>query len=89
MKRLRIIVTGKVQGVYYRANTEKTARQLGLAGFVRNERDGNVYIEAQGQQEILEQFVEWCKRGPDRAVVENVNVTEIPISTATTFLIMR
>ncbi|HTL81775.1 MAG TPA: acylphosphatase [Bacteroidia bacterium] len=77
MKRLRIIVKGKVQGVYFRATTETVATTLELTGFVRNERDGSVYIEAQGNEEPLARFVEWCKRGPERAKVEELLIEEI------------
>lgn len=89
MKRIAIHVTGKVQGVFYRAHTEKTARRIGLRGFVRNEDDGSVYIEAQGTQEQLDELVEWCKRGPDRAVVKDVVVKDLSIGTETSFSIHR
>jgi acylphosphatase len=77
MKRLAITVSGKVQGVFYRATTEKTARQLGITGFVQNESNGDVYIEAQGTEEQLQQLLDWCKRGPERAVVSAVSKKEI------------
>jgi acylphosphatase len=80
MKRISIIVCGKVQGVFYRANTEKKANEIGLTGFVRNEPDGNVYVEAQGTPEKLEEFVKWCKRGPERARVDEVDVNEISLA---------
>ena len=89
MKRISLHVTGKVQGVFYRAHTEKTARRIGLRGFVRNEDDGSVYIEAQGTQEQLDELVEWCKRGPDRAVVKNVVVKDLATGTETSFSIHR
>lgn len=89
MKRIATHVTGKVQGVFYRAHTEKTARRIGLRGFVRNEDDGSVYIEAQGTQEQLDELVEWCKRGPDRAVVKDVVVKDLSIGTETSFSIHR
>lgn len=76
MRRYSIIVTGKVQGVFYRASTEKIAKQIGLTGFVRNEANGDVYIEAQGTEEQLQELITWCKRGPERAIVRAVNVSE-------------
>ena len=77
MKRISILVSGKVQGVFYRASTEKKAKEIGLTGFVRNEPDGKVYTEAQGTEEQLTEFVNWCKRGPDRARVDEVVTAEI------------
>ena len=71
-----IIVSGKVQGVFYRATARDVARQLGLTGIVRNESSGDVYIEAQGEREALDKLVEWCKIGPRNARVTNLDVKE-------------
>ena len=71
-----IRITGKVQGVGFRETTKYVADQSGVKGFVRNEADGSVFIEAEGEQWELEAFVEWCNDGPDRANVENCEVTE-------------
>ncbi|QPH38384.1 acylphosphatase [Pedobacter endophyticus] len=76
MKHLNIKVTGKVQGVFFRASTKAVADQMGIKGFVRNEKDGSVYIEAEAQPVILDAFIDWCKEGPDKAVVENVKVSD-------------
>ena len=89
MKRIAATVTGKVQGVFYRASTEKTARSIGLSGFVRNEPNGDVYLEAQGSEDQLQELIEWCKRGPERAVVVSVNVSEIPLQEETGFRVRR
>lgn len=69
-----IRVTGKVQGVFYRQNTLEVAHSLGLKGYVQNCRDGSVLIEAEGREEVLEELVNWCKKGPDRAEVISVDV---------------
>jgi len=76
MKHLNIKVVGKVQGVFFRASTKAVADQMGIKGFVKNEKDGSVHIEAEAEPFILEPFVDWCKEGPDKSVVENVEVTE-------------
>lgn len=89
MKRISIRVSGKVQGVFYRANTEKTARSLGLCGFVRNETDGSVYIEAQGEEDLLNEFTAWCRKGPEKASVSDVKVSEIAAGTEMDFRILR
>lgn len=76
MKHLNITVQGRVQGVWYRASTEQKARELGLTGFVKNEKDGSVYIEAEGDSSALALLVEWCREGPMLARVEQVDVHE-------------
>jgi len=75
-RHLDIIVTGKVQGVYFRLTTKAVADQLGVKGIALNQPDGTVYIEAEGDQFALESFLEWCQEGPENAVVENMVSTE-------------
>lgn len=70
MKHLNIKVYGVVQGVFFRASTKQEADRLGVCGFVRNEPDGSVYIEAEATEAVLEQFVAWCKHGPPHARVD-------------------
>jgi len=73
----RIIkVSGKVQGVFYRASTKDQADALGVRGFVRNEPDGSVYIEAEAEEATLNRFMDWCRRGPRMAQVEKCDVWE-------------
>jgi acylphosphatase len=79
MKHINLKITGKVQGVWYRKSTFDEARRLGLKGFVRNQPDGSVYAEAEGEAEILDQFIAWCKVGPRLARVMEVKVEEGPI----------
>jgi len=73
----RIIkVSGKVQSVFYRASTKNQADALGILGFVRNEPDGSVYIEAEAEETILNRFIDWCRQGPPMARVEQCDVWE-------------
>ena len=72
MKHFNIIISGKVQGVFYRQSTLEIANQLGIKGFVRNESNGNVFIEAEGTDEQLSKLIEWCKKGPPQADVLEV-----------------
>lgn len=74
MKHLAITVFGKVQGVFFRASTKAVADQLGVKGYVKNNSDGSVYIEAEGDDFAIESFLEWCHEGPEKAVVEKVEV---------------
>lgn len=73
-KHLSIRVTGKVQGVFFRASTRDEAQRLNLNGWVRNEPDGTVQIEVEGDEEALDQLVTWCHRGPKWARVTDVTV---------------
>ncbi len=74
-KKCTIIVSGAVQGIGFRYYTQECARELGLAGFVRNERDGAVRIEAQGDEASIREFIAWCENGPVYAQVDAVKVT--------------
>ncbi|RYG21497.1 MAG: acylphosphatase [Chitinophagaceae bacterium] len=76
MKHITIKVFGKVQGVFFRASTKAVADQMGIKGLVKNEKDGSVYIEAEGNETMLGMFVDWCHDGPDSAKVENVAVED-------------
>lgn len=77
MVRYRIRVKGKVQGVFYRSTAQAKAKELGLSGWVKNEEDGSVLIEAEGEEQKLLKLVDWCKEGPGAAVVNDVEYNEI------------
>ena len=72
MQHVKIRVTGKVQGVYFRDTARREAENLGITGFARNEKDGSVYIEAEGSDDAIQKFLGWCHDGPREAVVEDV-----------------
>jgi acylphosphatase len=76
MRRIRAIVSGRVQGVSYRASTVDEARRLGLVGWVRNLRDGTVQLEAEGPPDAIAQLLTWCHQGPPAAQVTGVEVEE-------------
>ncbi len=73
-RRLHIFVSGIVQGVFFRQSTTIKAREFGLNGWVRNLTDGRVEIICEGDEHILNKMLKWCKTGPDRALVEGVDV---------------
>ncbi len=89
MKHLNIRVTGKVQGVYYRATTKAVADHLGVKGFIINKPDGSVYLEAEGDDFELESLLEFCEQGPERAEVEQVVVEEGPIKGFENFVVLK
>jgi acylphosphatase len=75
-KRVRAFVSGRVQGVFFRAETARRARALSLGGFVRNSPDGRVEAAFEGDPAAVDAMVEWCRKGPPLAAVENVEVFE-------------
>jgi acylphosphatase len=82
-------VTGRVQGVFYRATAKDVAEALELKGFVRNEPDQTVYIEVEGESSNVNQFVDWCSQGPPRAVVNDVQVNEGTVQGYPDFVVKR
>ena len=74
-RRVILTVHGRVQGVFYRDSTMRKARELGLAGYVRNLPDGTVEVVAQGQAAALEDLIRWCGDGPPAAVVTEVRTS--------------
>ena len=72
--RARVLVGGRVQGVFFRFETWELARGLGVAGWVRNRRDGRVEAVFEGEREDVERLIEFCRRGPSGARVTSVEV---------------
>ena len=89
MKHLNIRVFGKVQGVAYRITAKLVADQLGVKGFVKNEADGTVYIEAEADDFELELFLEFCNKGSDKAEVEKVETAEAPLKNYRNFELVK
>jgi acylphosphatase len=88
LQTISIKVTGKVQGVFYRQSTKETAIKSGITGEVRNMADGRVHIIAKGTKEQLTNLVEWCRKGPKRAVVTNVVAEDIALMNFSSFKIV-
>lgn len=76
MPTVHLLITGKVQGVYYRASAREEAERLGLSGWVRNTREGHVEAVVSGPSARLEEFIAWCRQGPPGARVSGVMVSE-------------
>lgn len=74
-----IVVRGLVQGVSYRAATKTKAQELRLCGLVKNNRDGSVYIEAEGPENKVRELVDWCHYGPPHAKVLSVEIETAPL----------
>lgn len=85
----RIIIKGKVQGVGYRFNAQAMAHKLNLTGFVRNQHDKSVLACAEGEEEEVNKFIEWCYTGPRWADVTEVGAEEQELMGYQTFEIKR
>lgn len=80
MKRRIINIFGRVQKVGFRFSTLQKARQLNITGCVRNLRDGSVEVEAQGEEAKIEEFIEWCKKGPAYSEVKKIIVEDAKLN---------
>jgi len=72
----RCVVSGKVQGVWYRASAQRQAQRLGVTGIARNLPDGSVEVIACGDEAAVMALVDWCRRGPERARVDGLVVSD-------------
>ena len=87
IRKARLKIQGEVQGVFFRASTRERAKVLDINGFVENLDNGGVFIEAEGEEQNLKEFIRWCHRGPERAVVESVKIEYAEPSGMKSFLI--
>jgi acylphosphatase len=79
--RVRAVVAGRVQGVFYRDSCRSQATRLGVRGSVRNLADGSVEVVAEGERERVEELLAWCRSGPPRAMVTGITVSdEVPVA---------
>ena len=79
MRSIRLLISGRVQGVYFRLFAQKKAKQLGIKGYDKNLVDGRVEIMAQADNSSIESFIKWSNKGPITARVDEVEVSEWPI----------
>ncbi len=84
-----ILITGKVQGVFFRKYTCEAADAIGITGFVKNLPDQSVYILATGTNEQLQEFINWCWQGSPRSKVEKVEVKEMESQQFKSFQVER
>jgi acylphosphatase len=89
MKNLRLTIRGNVQGVFFRAETKKMADLLGVKGFVKNQTDGSVFVEAEGTPDAVHKLIDYCHHGPEKASVERVSIVLGDLTHHTSFEILR
>jgi acylphosphatase len=75
-RRIQVVISGRVQGVAFRANCQRQANALGVTGWVRNLWDGSVEALLEGSPEVVDAMLSWCRQGPSHAVVTGIEVTE-------------
>ena len=76
MTRRHLLVSGRVQGVFFRDSLQREAESQGVAGWVRNTDEGKVEAAVEGDDDAVEAVVRWCREGPERADVDDVQVSE-------------
>jgi len=74
MAQVHVLISGRVQGVFFRASTRDEALARGLAGWVRNRADGRVEAVFEGDRRVVENMLAWCKKGPPYAYVDQVEI---------------
>ncbi len=85
--RVRAVVSGRVQGVWYRESCRREAERLGVVGWVRNSPVGSVELEAEGEPSAVESLLDWARRGPARAEVAAMSVDDRPLVGESLFLV--
>ena len=86
---IRIIVKGKVQGVFYRQSAKEKAKNFGITGHIKNTQNDEVHIVATGPKDQLQNFIRWCREGPPRAIVKDISIQSLPLQNFENFNIER
>jgi acylphosphatase len=89
MPTVHLVIKGKVQGVFFRATAKDIAHEMNIKGWVRNTQEGDVEIVASGSQKDIDRYIDWCKRGPSKAIVTRVIVTPREDENSDQFKILR
>ncbi|MGD2201659.1 MAG: acylphosphatase [Candidatus Bathyarchaeota archaeon] len=76
--RVHLLISGRVQGVYYRKNARQEALRLGLTGWVKNLPDRRVEAVIEGEEDRVEEFIQWCRKGPPLAIVRDLKIEHQP-----------
>ncbi len=84
-----ILITGLVQGVFFRATAKKIANGLSMGGWIKNTLDGNVEVQATGSAESMNEFEKWCREGPANAIVHSATATDRELILYNDFTIIK
>jgi len=86
VRAVRVVVSGRVQGIGFRAAAQRRASLLGVSGWVRNLSDGSVEVHAEGDDEIVGEFLAWCRMGPGAARVDEISVVDTVVEDLSGFV---
>ena len=89
MPTIHLLIKGEVQGVFFRATAKKIADKLNVTGWIKNTENGDVEAIATGSQQQLEEFINWCKKGPEKSEVEDVIITSEKETSFSDFEVIR
>ncbi|MGI8951123.1 MAG: acylphosphatase [Chitinophagaceae bacterium] len=89
MPTYHLLIKGEVQGVFFRATSKEMANKFGVKGWIKNTEDDNVEATITGDEKAVQQFIEWSKKGPKKAVVEDVIVTKSEEKMFDSFTVIR
>jgi len=89
MKTVHLVVSGKVQGVYFRNTAMLIAEKLSVTGWIKNTTEANVEAMVTGDENAVKEFIKWCKIGPERAIVKEVTISKKPETLFDSFRILR
>jgi acylphosphatase len=89
MKTMHLKISGKVQGVSFRARAKEQALDLAIKGWIKNTQDGDVEVLITGDESEVQNFINWCAHGPDKAKVTRVITTSLEIQVFSDFKIIR
>lgn len=89
MKTVRLVISGKVQGVFFRATAKKVADKLGLGGWVKNTANGDVEMMVSGDEDAVEELISWAEKGPSTASVTHVEIQNHQPKEFSTFDVIR
>ena len=89
MPTVRLLIKGKVQGVFYRASAKEIAGNTGITGWIKNTADGDVESLVTGTEAQIDEFILWCRRGSPKAMVTGITITEEASEYFSEFLVIR
>lgn len=89
MKTVHLVISGKVQGVYFRNTALLVAEKLSVTGWIKNTSEANVEAMVSGDENSVKEFIKWCKTGPERAKVKEVIISKKPDTFFEGFRILR
>ena len=89
MKTVHLLISGKVQGVFFRAQAKHVAERYNIKGWIKNTQDAKVEALITGETANVDEFIKWCKTGPEEAKVDNISISPMPETKFDKFQVSR